>query len=45
MVDNTHPLYEYIIFPKFAENKFNKEYRNPLTTGTYSGYILKIDKQ
>ena len=38
-------LYKYIILPKFAKNKFRREYRNPFTTGTYSGYIYVVNKQ
>ena len=44
-ITKNHYLYKYIIFPKIAKNIFLREYRNPLTTGTYSGYIYKVNKQ
>ncbi len=44
-INEKHSLYKYIILPKLAENTFHREYRNPLTTGTYSGYIYTVNKQ
>ena len=44
-INSIHPLYKYIILPNFANNVFLREYRNPLTTGTYSGYIYIVNKQ
>lgn len=44
-ISKSHSLYKYVILPEFSKNKFINEYRNPLKTNTYLGYIYMVNKR